>query len=390
MKQILPLNNTIQNYAWGSHQYIAELMGRETPSPEPEAEVWMGAHPKAPSKVDGQTLGDLIEADPDGILGPHVVSKFDGKLPFLFKLLAAGQPLSIQSHPNLQQAKEGYERENREGIPLDAPHRNYKDDNHKPEIICAISEFWGLNGFREIPELIALLGEAGLSRLDGQITALEARPDTDGLRKFFKAIMELPDQVKGEVVDELVANARERKDSRVEYDWVLRISELYPGDIGVLCVLLLNLVQLQPGEAMYCAAGDLHAYLDGFGVELMANSDNVLRGGLTPKHVDVPELMKTLTFDDRPAEILQPEGGVFPTPADEFVLSIVEAADGYTSPKKRGIEIAVSVRGDATITNLDNDQSQPIKAGHSVVIPAAVSAYQLSGDATVYIAGVKQ
>jgi mannose-6-phosphate isomerase len=188
----------------------------------------------------------------------------------------------------------------------------------------------------------------------------------------------------------LLSSARELESTRPEYSWVLRISDLYPGDIGVLCVLLLNLVKLEPGQAMFAAAGNLHAYLDGFGIELMANSDNVLRGGLTPKHVDIAELMKTLTFDDRKVELIEPTNGRYATPAEEFLLSVLEVDGADVKKQSPGFEILINVCGDAVISEPGDSDVLPLGQGVSVAIPASVKEFVVSGSATLYVAGVNR
>lgn len=389
MQQILRLDNAIQHYAWGSRRYIPALMGRRTPSDQPEAELWMGAHPKAPSTADGHDLATLIAEQPEAMLGKATVERFGPRLPFLFKLLAAETPLSIQAHPNREQAREGYARENERGIALNARERNYKDDNHKPELLCALSEFWALNGFRPIDELMALLEELGVSTMRPALEMLQQRPDRDGLAEVFRWLQGLNADRREALLGELVQVAAERRSERPEHDWLLRVADLYPGDLGAVCVLLLNLVKLQPGEAIFCAAGDLHAYLQGFGVELMANSDNVLRGGLTGKHVDVDELMRILTFSARPPEILRAHGGDYPAPVDEFALRriAVDPDRTYQSPRDRGLEILINVGGWARIGNL-GDEPLSLEPGQSVVVPAAVPGYRITGEATLYRAAI--
>jgi len=218
------------------------------------------------------------------------------RLPFLFKVLASAKPLSIQAHPNRAQARQGFARENELGIPLDAPNRNYKDDNHKPEIICALTPFWALIGFRKIEEMIDLLERLQIHSLEKEIDILRAQPNSAGLKDFFRAVMTLDKQSKEEAVGEALVSAEARADEDPVSSWMIKLHQEYPGDIGVLSTVLLNLIRLEPGDALYQSAGELHAYLEGVGMELMANSDNVLRGGLTPKHVDVPELLNTLNF----------------------------------------------------------------------------------------------
>ena len=391
--RIMLLENTIQNYAWGSKTYIADLLGKASPSAEPQAEMWIGAHPKAPSIAKGRPLPEIIAEDPVACLGAAVAARYDNRLPFLFKFLAAATPLSIQAHPNKELAKEGFARENAAGILLDAPHRNYRDDNHKPEILCALSEFYGLNGFREIPEILSLLDQAGLTSLEQELEAFHSAPNTEGLRALFQSVMEMRKVRKLAVVSELVAWAKTHPGECDECRWILRGHEVFGDDIGLLCILLLNLVKLQPGEAMYCAAGNLHAYLEGFGVELMANSDNVLRGGCTEKHVDLPELMNLLTFDDRKAEILVPEATpdgrkVYVTPASEFELVVIDVESGapWTSPDAHTVEIIVCVQGKGMITN--HDVALPISAGEAVLVPADAGTYRITGDAKLYQAGV--
>ncbi len=388
MNKILSLQNPIMDYAWGSKVHIPKLFGEPTPSEKPQAELWMGAHPKAPSRVGERTLVEIIADDPVGMLGADTADRYGNRLPFLFKLLAAGTPLSIQSHPNLAQAVDGFAKENAADVPLDAPNRNYRDDNHKPEILCAVTEFWGLNGFRKISDLLELLEEAGLGTITPELSTFRGSPNQDGLKEFFRAIVELNETRRLSLLDELLACANNQPTVRPEYHWIIRIHDLYPGDIGVLCVLLLNLVRLDPGQAMFCAAGDLHAYLDGFGIELMANSDNVLRGGLTPKHVDIPELMKTLTFNDGTVEVIQPHDGTYSTPADEFVLSVLDIDGTERTWPSPGFEIIVNVEGDAKIFEPNANEPVALPKGASVAIPASVTEYRIEGRATLYRAAV--
>ncbi len=299
----LAITNVPRDYAWGSTDAIARLLGR-TPSGRPEAELWLGAHPGSPSVivnpavVDGRaTLADWIEAAPDRALG-------QGRrhLPFLMKVLAAAAPLSIQAHPTPEQARAGFDRENRDGVPLVATERNYKDPFPKPEIIYALSDtFDALCGFRPIADAIAdtrsLDGGTGrlaelLEHLGESLEATVAWLfDTDAAAATIAA------------VSELAAASREKN---ANIATVRELAELYPGDAGVVVALLLNRVTLSRGEALFLPAGNIHAYLGGLGIELMAPSDNVLRGGLTPKHVDVAELLHVLEFEPLPLPYLRP------------------------------------------------------------------------------------
>jgi mannose-6-phosphate isomerase len=399
MRTIKLLKNTVQNYAWGSPTAISELLGEQNPSHEPRAELWMGAHSKAPSSVnyDGQwlSLTELIAKYPQEILGKDVALAFDNKLPYLFKVLAAAKPLSIQAHPSLNQAKEGFERETDQGIAIDAPNRNYKDDNHKPECICALSPFWAMYGFRNIPDILALMGQICPVGLAGELGLLKKQPDSQGLKRFFTDLMTMESQRQKRVVDEAVQNAHRYSDENFAFHWMTRLSNEYPTDIGIFAPLLLNLIELKPGEALFLPAGELHAYLEGVGMELMANSDNVLRGGLTPKHIDVPELLKVLNFRPRPVNILKTvkknkNERVYAGEADEFVLSVVSVSAGspYHSSESRSVEIMLCTEGAAYLKDEGTQEIINIKKGDSALIPAAVISYSITGDALIYKAAV--
>lgn len=293
------LEGALRTYPWGSRTLLADLRGTASPAPTPEAELWFGAHPAAPSTIGGEPLDALIAADPQAALGDRVAQQFDGQLPFLVKLLAAGEPLSIQAHPSREQAAEGFARENAQGLALDDPRRNYKDPNPKPELIVALTEFKALAGFRPTEatqELFAQLGP-----LERYVPLFQAASPEEGLRAVFTTLITLPSRLRAAVLTEVEVAARELAAGS---GWMadvattfLQLTRRYPGDIGALAALMLNLVTLAPGGALYLEAGQPHAYLSGLGVEVMANSDNVLRGGLTSKHVDVPELARVLNFE---------------------------------------------------------------------------------------------
>src|SRR6056297_1737981 len=355
----LCLKNEIQDYAWGSYSFIQDLLGFEQ-TETPWAELWMGAHPKAPSRVrvndEWQALDRLIEQSPEEILGPRTAKRFHNTLPYLFKVLSAEQPLSLQAHPNREQAKNGFDRENHEGLALRAPERNYKDDRHKPECICALTPFWAMEGFRPINEMVELLSIACPEALSDAIEFLKQNPNRNGFQRFFEALMTLPEQKTQQVIDETAANAITNQAQNDEFYWVKTLYELYPEDIGILSPILLNLICLQPGEALFLNSGEMHAYLEGCGIEIMANSDNVLRGGLTAKHVDVAELMRALDFTPRKSEILTPQAGaacesVYPTPVAEFSLSVIDVHDtcSYSRQQIEGPEILLCIRGTVEI-----------------------------------------
>lgn len=367
------LDNPIQRYAWGSPTAIPTLLGKP-PDGTPQAELWLGAHPSAPSRLrGGASLEELIAEAPQRLLGDASLERFGPRLPFLLKVLAAGQPLSLQAHPSLEQARAGFAKEEAASVPKGAPHRNYKDANHKPEILCALTEFHALCGFRKVSESVRLFAALGL-----ETTVLMDR----GLAAYFESVMTLPREAQGAVVDRLVEAAKKPvRGFEAECQLALRLHALYPRDVGIVGALLLNLVTLQPGEALYLDAGNLHAYLEGTGVELMANSDNVLRGGLTPKHVDVPELLSVLNFKDGPAEVLHPSAqpeAVYRTPAPDFRLSRVTVAGKPITLPSRGAQVLLVVEGEVLVKGMK------LRCGSSVFIGADEGAVAISGTGTVF------
>ncbi|WP_156726889.1 mannose-6-phosphate isomerase, class I [Streptomyces apocyni] len=378
------LTNTIRPYAWGSTTAIPELLGVE-PTGEPQAEMWMGAHPGAPSRTERGPLNEVISADPERELGPEAVAKFGPRLPFLFKILAAGAPLSLQVHPNLAQAKEGYEDEERRGVPIDAPHRNYKDANHKPELICALTPFDGFCGFRAPADTARLLEALDIDSLKPYVDLLHAHPEDAALREILTAVLSADHDEMAATVTETAAAAERLGGAYAPY---ATLAHHFPGDPGVLAAMLLNPVQLQPGEALYLGAGVPHAYLGGLGVEIMANSDNVLRCGLTPKHVDVPELLRVVHFEPTDPGVLRPEADpdgeeVYATPIDEFRLSRLVLAEG-SAPRDltaRTPQIVLCTAGTVRVAECE------LAPGQSVFVPAGERA-GLDGSGTVFRATV--
>ncbi|WP_395360898.1 mannose-6-phosphate isomerase, class I [Streptomyces sp. YH02] len=378
------LVNTVRPYAWGSTTAIPELLG-VAPTGEPQAEMWMGAHPGAPSRTERGSLNALIDADPVGELGKPSVDKFGPRLPFLLKVLAAGAPLSLQAHPDLAQAQAGHAAEEAAGIPIDAPHRTYKDANHKPELICALTPFEGLCGFRAPAEAADLLAALGVDSLKPYVDLLHAHPEEAALREVLTALLTADPEEMAHTVAEAAAAADRLGGEHARY---ASLAHHYPSDPGVLAAMLLNPVTLQPGEALYLGAGVPHAYLSGLGVEIMANSDNVLRCGLTPKHIDVPELLRVVRFEPADPTVLRPEASpsgeeVYDTPTDEFRLSRFVRPEGAaptdltsTTPQ---ILLAVAGRPKAGEVTL--------AAGESVFVPAGEKA-ELSGTGTVFRATV--
>ncbi|MFE6286013.1 mannose-6-phosphate isomerase, class I [Streptomyces sp. NPDC057877] len=378
------LDNTIRPYAWGSPTAIPALLGAE-PTGEPQAEMWMGAHPGAPSRTARGTLADVIATAPDRELGTAAVEKFGPRLPFLLKILAAGAPLSLQVHPDLTQAKQGYDDEERRGIPLDAPHRNYKDANHKPELICALTEFDGLCGFRDPVQAADLLDGLGVDSLKPYVDLLHAHPEDAALREVLTAVLSADRAEMARTVTEATTACTRLGGTYAPY---ADLAHHYPGDPGVIAAMLLNHVHLQPGEALYLGAGIPHAYLSGLGVEIMANSDNVLRCGLTPKHVDVPELLRVVRFEPTDPGVLRPEASpdgeeVYETPIDEFRLSrYVLPPGGATHDLTRPTpQILLCTAGSVQAGGHE------LTPGHSVFVPAGETA-EVSGSGTLFRATV--
>lgn len=386
-------------YSWGSSTAIAELLGNPVPSDTPQAELWMGAHPKAPSMIEVDkkwiSLIDGIDRDPTRMLGNTTVDQFGKRLPYLFKVLAAAEPLSIQAHPDKAQAEKGYARENALNIPIDAPHRNYRDDNHKPECICALTPFWALNGFRDMPEMISMLRRSCPRTLSPEIDRLNKMANETGLKRIFNMLLTLPGERKVAVLKEALSFAKSRMEADPVWKWVIKLAGYYPDDIGILSPVFLNLVCLSPGQAMYLPAGRLHAYLEGTGLELMANSDNVLRGGLTPKHVDVAELLEALRFESTSVDQILPRRisaceEIYDTPAAEFSLSkiILRLGDTCQSAPGMGARIILCTEGNVIVTDVENGENVKIDRGRSVFVAGSVDDFTLAGEGVLYVAAI--
>jgi mannose-6-phosphate isomerase len=384
------LEAAVRDYAWGSRTALAELRGAPTPASGPEAEAWFGAHPGAPATLtDGGTLLELLEADPEGMLGADVVDRFDGQLPFLVKLLAAAEPLSLQAHPSAEQAAAGFAAEEARGIDRDAPTRVYRDRWPKPELLLALTPFVALCGFREVDGTVALLDRLGVSQLRWLRDGLA----TEGVRALPRLIARAL-RPSGTLADELahlapalrsVAHGSEAW--ATEARWLLDLLDRYPEDGGVLVALLLRLVELAPGEAVHLPAGNLHAYLRGTGVEVMASSDNVVRGGLTGKHVDVEELLRVLDPRVLPPPVVTPvrrDGWThLPTPTPPFAVSVRELADApVTVARGPGPEILL-VLGGQVLVEADGSHLE-LGPATAAFVPATTRTLTLAGTGTVY------
>ncbi len=385
-------------YAWGSYTAIADLQGRPSPAASPEAELWLGAHPSGASRLHREgrevSLIDAVATDSVHELGADVSRQFGGRLPFLLKVLAARKPLSLQVHPDAVQARAGFDEEERLGIPLDAPHRNYKDASHKPELVCALTAFDALVGFRCLADTLALFDALAVSELDAAIAPLRWSDTVAGLSATMHAIMAKPEPARSEMVSAtLAACAAHDGEWIAECKWALRLARLYPDDPGVVTSLLLNLVHLEPGDALFLGAGVLHAYLEGVGVEIMASSDNVLRGGLTSKHVDLDELLRVLDFSDGPVVPLQPrridgDEEAWDTPTPEFRLSRLTVRDRPVARAVSGPEILLCVDGHVAISDDGSGNSSAVPRGTAVFVAGNSGSYRLSGHGSLFRATV--
>jgi mannose-6-phosphate isomerase len=407
---VYEIENVLRPYAWGSTTAIAGLLGRPA-SGGPEAELWVGAHPDSPSlasRPDGTAvpLNELIAEDPDHFLGEASVAEFGPRLPFLTKVLAAAKPLSLQVHPSLEQARAGFARENADGVPAGAAHRNYRDDNHKPEMIFALTPFDALCGFREpaksrdvfrhLAGCLELSGSGVPALLTEVIGDLSQPEEGAALRSAFERLIAGGDGVTEatlRVVGALTSGAP-MAPYQPELSTVLSLNSEYPGDPGVLISLLLNRLSLAPGEAVYLPAGNVHAYLHGLGVEVMASSDNVLRGGLTPKFVDVPELLKTIAFESVGVPMLRAEVSEFgqelyQPPFREFQLQRIELRpDGNPVPlAQSGAAVIIVTAGSVYLDSPKGDLR--LNRGATAFLPAAdapVNVHPVSGAADTAVA----
>lgn len=391
------LDNPIQNYAWGSKTAIQTLFGIENPSQEPQAEIWMGAHPNGCSKViiDGQSvlLSELINSDQESILSKATTEQF-GELPYLFKVLAAGQALSIQVHPSKQEAEVGFALEEVMGIDRSATHRNYRDPNHKPELVYALTPYQAMNGFRAFDDILAhfihMVDAVHMPAVKTLLDAFKGNITSKGLEVFFTGLLSLQGDDKQQSLDALLEYAKQYQQQEVEDDLcglVLELAQCYLDDIGLFAPFILNVLTLKPGQAMYLDARTPHAYLKGMGLEIMANSDNVLRAGLTPKHIDVDELAKCTLFEEKPVESLlcQPEVDGdqqrYLIPVPDFNFDCFVQAD-ETVVQVYSAEILFAIDSEATLSHVSGE-TMTIQKGESVFIPAYVKSFTLSSKGRV-------
>lgn len=393
---IQKLQGKVQHYEWGGYTFLPELLGIKNEEKKPFAEYWLGVHPSASAYVAMPTgwrpLQELIDEQPDAALSPTIHQKF-GNIPYLLKVMDVREMLSIQVHPSKENAMAGFERENEQGIPLNAPHRNYKDKNFKPEALLAISEFWLLHGFKQKDQLAQTLEEV----IEFQVLLPLFRKE--GLQSLYRFIMEMEQQSINDLLLPLVKREIRRKQEGLLNKtqpgwWVAKyFNEQHPTsdiDRGIFSIYFFNIVCLQPGDAIFQGAGLPHAYLEGQNIELMSNSDNVLRGGLTKKHIDVPELLANTDFTPIVPTILKGQNRrdgerVFHFPVPDFSLTHL-VLNSNTRFEDNAIfpEIWIVIEGGVIV-----NQQLVVKQGEAFIVFPGQS-YQLlsSGTTSLYKAFV--
>ncbi|WP_037027182.1 mannose-6-phosphate isomerase, class I [Psychromonas aquimarina] len=380
------MNNTIQNYAWGSTDSMTALFDTANPQQEPQAEMWMGDHPNGCSKIcSGEheiLLSDFIASDIDAVLGRSAAFK---AMPFLFKVLAAEKALSVQVHPNKQQAETGFALEEKSGIAQDASNRNYRDANHKPELVFALTKYQAMNGFRDLQTIADDFDRLDISSLNEALNHFKADFCEQGLARFFSAVLSLHSEQKDQAIEHLLHYAAQQSATRFEL--IMQLKEQYPGDIGLFSPLFLHTVTLQPGQAMFLDAGTPHAYIHGTALEIMANSDNVLRAGLTPKYIDVAELIDKTRFNALKYEQLclepvrEQNSEHYLVPVDDFRFSV------YKQPQKQQLqvdtaEILFAVDAEASLVHSSGEEII-FNKGQAVFIPAYAQEYSISTKGTL-------
>jgi len=395
-ERIFKLTGVIQHYAWGGHVFIPQLLNNNEPTDKPSAEYWMGAHPSAPSKLligqDWVSLNQLIAENPATTITTSVMGRF-GELPYLFKVLDVKDMLSIQVHPTKESAEIGFAEENKAGIPINAPHRNYKDQNHKPEVMVALSEFWLLHGFKSKEALEEVLMNTQ------ELTVLFPLFRQTGIKGLYQFVMEMEQDDVNNMLAPLVKRAiRLKKEGSIDKTnpgwWAAKLYEengiTENIDRGIFSIYFFNIVYVDKGGAVFQKAGVPHAYLEGQNIELMANSDNVLRGGLTLKHVDVPELMKHTLFESVVPDVMKGNPGaggevVYPCPVPDFGLSKIDLNIGESyQGKSFSLEIIIVTEG-AVIVN----QHLVLKKGEAAAILADTSFdLNATGNSTIFKAFV--
>lgn len=383
---VFVLTNEVRPYAWGSPTAVAEFLGRPAIEGRPEAEIWIGAYPASPSRLaDGRSLVELIAEDPESALGTDVVDRYGPRLPFLVKVLGIGSPVSIQAHPSAEQARDGFAAEQARGLSTDDPARNYKDTNHKPELLCALTEVEAFCGLRSAEEASRLVRQLAVPALAGLVEALQV----GGVAAATRWALRIPAEEIAGTVAALADSARQVRGGPDgdALAWLTRLAGQYPEDRGVVLVLLCEFLRLAPGDAVYVPAGCLHSYLSGLGVEVMAESDNVLRAGLTPKHVAAEELLAIIDYESG-AQVIRadPRAGRtdYDTGVAEFALSRVVVA-GETSIGSAQPQVLLVASGAVRSVSADGSE-QDLGRGETAFVPASAGEVLLHGSGTVFLA----
>lgn len=389
-RKMWKLINPIQHYSWGSKTALTHLFGIENSTGLPMAELWMGAHPQGSSQlnINGETLTleRFIQREPERLLGRHLAGEH-ARLPFLFKVLCAEQALSIQVHPDKAAAEQGFRDENQRGIPLDVAERNYKDNNHKPELLYALTPFQGMNGFRPLNNIAALL--APFSATAAPFRTFIISPDEAQLRQLLGWLLTLQQQPLQRVLKQL--DSLSQASQQPPWPTVSRLLADFPGDIGAIMPLLLNLITLQPGEAMFLSPGTPHAYLQGSGLEIMANSDNVLRAGLTCKHIDSDQLLAHTRFSGLSVAECRVHPRVldgeirFPVPVEDFSLAILPLDGSVHLLQQRGPLILFCIQGKVSCES--GSTILILLPGESLFVAADDSQVAVYGYGEIAIAG---
>lgn len=383
------MENPIKDYPWGSHTAINEFYNISNINDQPQAEMWMGCHPNGSSQlIDAENnkinIDDFINQAPETVLG-DAFNKF-GEIPFLFKVLAADKPLSIQVHPSKIRAEEGYAAENLAGIPVSSPNRNFKDPNHKPELVFAVTPFNALNGFRPFNDIVELFNGLVLAPLQNEIAGFKQSPSGDTLRVLFEALLILEGEAKKAAIAELLTYAANQ--TSLVFETIKQLAAMYPDDMGIFSPLLLNVVKLNPGEAMFLYAETPHAYLQGLALEVMANSDNVLRAGLTPKYIDIDALISNIRFDVTEPEniLMQPEvsgnQAKYPIPVQDFSFSILTNESSLNENiHMTSASVLFCEHGQFEVACAQN--AVTVEKGESVFVPASASTISVTGSGRV-------
>lgn len=393
---MLRLSGAVKDYAWGSTSAISDFTGIDFGGRR-VAELWFGAHNGTQALAGGRPLAEVIAADPTGILGEDVSARFDGQLPFLLKLIAPEQPLSLQVHPGKELAESGFQAEEEAGIPLDSPRRNYRDRNHKPEMIFALTRFEAFAGFRAPRRAIEVLENLNAPLAREMREILRANPGYRGLRAVARKLLAPLDEERQTQIEAVITACQDRLDRgtspslRVDRQAVA-LARTYPSDPGAVLSLLLNPVTLRPGEALFIPTGAVHAYVSGLGIEVMSSSDNVLRAGLTPKHIDAGEALRCMDFHGAPPVRIAPEmngrgTGIYYAPVDDFELSVSEITGEEWIPiPGRGPRILLGISGDLEVGI--GGSIETIRTGEAIFIAAAEGAVRSRGNGKLAQAGV--